>query len=126
MGRLLWFAILVAAAWYGWNHWRDLRGAPADQIVVINHSGTTLERVRVGVGADVAVIEVIEDGAEQRREWRGRAGGAFFVQWKHGRVGEREWRGGAFTPATTAQVHRFEIESDGGVTTASEKLAPAR
>lgn len=126
MGKLLWFALLAVAAWYGWNHWRELRGVPADEIVVVNHSGTTLERVRVGVGNDVAVIEVVEDGAEQRREWRGRSAGAFFVHWKHGRVGEREWRGGTFSPAATPQLHRFEIQSDGGVTMASERLAPAR
>ena len=127
MGRLFWFALFVVAAWYGWNHWRGLRGVPADEIVVINHSGSPLERVRVGVGDDVAVLEVVEDGAEARREWRGRSRGAFLVQWKQGgRVGEREWRGGAFAPAATPQVHRFEFQASGGVTTASELRPTAR
>ncbi len=126
MGRLLWFALFVAAAWYGWTHWRELRGSPADEIVVINRAGAAIERVRIGVGDNVAVLEAVEDGTDQRRDWRGQSRGSFLVQWtQRGRIGERSWRGNAFEPTGTPLVHRFEFLRDGRVVSRSERRTPA-
>ena len=127
MLRLMWFALFVLAAWYGWTHWERLRGPRADEIVVLNRSGAAIERVRIGVGDDVVVFELVEDGAEQRRDWRGRARGGFRVQWvQRGKIGERDWRGGAFEPSDTPQVHRFEFQRDGRILSHSERRTPAR
>jgi len=122
MSKLFWFALFAVAAWYGWNHRDSLGGAPADEMVVINHSGGAIERVRIGVGGDVVVFESVEDGAKQTRPWRGRSRGVFFVQWsQRGRSGEREWRGNAFEPSGTPMVHTFEFATNAGVLSRSEQ-----
>ena len=121
MRRLFFLALFAAAAWFGWNNWRGLIKAPGDEIVVVNHSGYTIERVRIGIGDNLAVFESVPNGNEQRRPWRGQAGGLFQVAWKPGdRVGESVWRGGAFEPSATPRVHRFEVATGGKVVSRSE------
>ena len=113
MGRLIWFALFAFAAWYGWNHKDSLNRAQGDEIVVVNHAGAAVERVRIGVGSDVVVFESVEDGTEQRRPWHGRSQGPFAVTWNlRGRLGELNWNGEGYQPSGTAFVHRFEFQTN--------------
>jgi len=126
MGRLIWFALFVVAAWYGWNHKDSLGGTPGDEIVVVNHAGAAIERVRIGVGDDMVVFESVEDGSEQRRPWRGRRQGPFAVIWnQRGRLGELSWNGGGYQPSSTAFVHRFEFQTSAKILSHSDPR-PAR
>src|ERR1051325_2698948 len=49
MKRLLLFALVAAAAWYGWKHQNELRHRGTHEIVVMNNSARVLERVRISV-----------------------------------------------------------------------------
>ncbi len=126
MGRLIWFALFVVAAWYGWNHKDNIGGTPGDEIVVVNHAGAAIERVRIGVGSDMVVFEAVEEGAEQHRPWRGRYQGPFNVIWNiRGRLGELNWAGSGYKPSSTVFVHRFEFQTNSKIVTHSDPR-PAR
>ena len=126
MSRLIWFALFAVAAWYGWNHKDSIGGTPSDEIVVVNHCGAGIERLRIGVGADVVVFESVEDGSEQRRPWRGHSQGSFTATWnQRGRLGELNWTGSGLKPSGTTFVHRFEFKPEAKIIAHSEPR-PAR
>lgn len=126
MGRLLVFVLVLAAAWYGWRHWDELRGGPADEVVLVNRSGIALERVRLSAGDFTVVAEMLEDGATARYDWHGRQDAVFSAVWNlHGRDGERTWTGGGYHASPDRERATFEFTPDGRVVWRSEVLARA-
>ena len=126
MKRLLLVALVAFAAWYGWNHYATLRQAGAHQIVVINHSGQAIERLRIRVGDRGLVVETLENGAQAKLPFRCEHDGPFSLVWQvRGRMGEPEWSGGQFTHGPLLFLYRFEFRDEDGVISSSERL-PAR
>ena len=112
MLRLLVFGLLVVAAWYGWKHQAALRTPEAHEVVVVNHSGRDLERIRVRAGGQTVVVETLADGATVRQPLRARGEGSFKLVWSSSRqMGEREWSGGVLARGPALLTHRFEFDS---------------
>ena len=109
-------ALLAAVIWYGWKHSGDLRRPDTHEVVVVNHSGTSVERVRLSAGGEVVVVEALADGAETRRAMRAQGSGPFRVVWATpGRTGETTWSGGNLAEGAVLMRHRFEFNGEGRV-----------
>lgn len=126
MRRLLLFVLVVVAAWYGWGHRDLLRERPADEVVVMNHSGRAIERLRLSVGDRTSVVETLEDGASTRFAWRCERDGPWKAVWEIRRVDvERQWTGGGYHPSEGRSRHTFEFMPDERVIWQAESLSPA-
>ena len=126
MTRLILFALVCAAAWYGWKNYTKLRPTETHNVVVMNHSGYAIERLRISGGGETVVVETLEDGATVSLPMPARREGTFNVLWKSRRtVGEREWHGGKLSPAPELMTYRFEFDNDERMRWSSSKK-PAR
>jgi hypothetical protein len=124
MKRLLLFALIAAAAWYGWKHQNELRHRGTHEIVVMNNSARVLERVRISVAGQDFAIETIAPGATTRLALRSEHDGPFELYWNvHGIDGERHWQGGGFNHGPILMRHRLEFEDGDGVVWTNERIA---
>ena len=117
MKRLLLLAILAAIVWYGWHHMDDLKGKALHDAVLVNHSGHTIERIRLKVGPETLVRETLADGETATMTFRGDQDAAFELvfQPKVAMSGERHWNGGTFTHGPVRSRHTFEFVTDDAV-----------
>ena len=122
MKRLLFFALVVFAAWYGWHHYAELRLAGSHDVLVVNRTGHAIERLRILAGDQTVVVESLENGAETHRPLRAERDGTFELHWSYRSVmGERDWRGGTFTHGPLVMRYRFEFRGDDGVIWSSQR-----
>lgn len=122
--RLIFLALVAAAAWYGYKNYDKLVAPKGGDFVVVNHSGRAVERLRVSVGSQTEVVEVLEDGATIRRAFQPQREGVFHLVWsQRGVLGERSWTGGTASAGTEFMTHRFEFGSDNSVIWTSELKA---
>ena len=124
MKRLVLIALVVVAGWYGWKHHDELRMHGTHEIVVVNHSGRTLERVRIAVAGQEFAIEALDQGASKVMPMRSEQDGAFVLFWNvRGVEGDKHWTGGGFTHGPVLMRHRLEFVDGGGVVWDSEQIA---
>jgi hypothetical protein len=124
MKRLLLFALIAAAAWYGWKHHDELRSHGAHEIVVVNHSGRTLERIRIAVAGQEFAVETLAPDASKVLPMHSEQDGEFVLYWNvHGVDGERHWSGGGFTHGPVLMRHRLEFVDGNAVVWNSEEIA---
>ena len=113
MMRLVLFVLVVAACWYGWKHYGELRSGGTNELQVLNHSGFAIERLRLTVGDETAVVETLEDGATANLPWVGKSEGSFTLLYNvRGREGDRHWTGGGFQPSPALVREVFEFTPD--------------
>ena len=124
MTRLLMIALIVFAAWYGWHHYTELRQTGSNQVIAVNHTGRTIERLRISVGAQTVVVESLADGAQAKQPFKCDRDGSFQLVWElKGIMGEKMWSGGTFAHGPLLLAHRFEFREKDGVIWSSERLA---
>jgi hypothetical protein len=125
MKRLILFALVAAAAWYGWQNSDSLRTPAANEAVIVNRSGAVLERVRLTVGGETLVREVIDEEARVSLPFKTRTDAEFRLVWQtRGRMGEMSWSGGRLVGGPTPSKHVFEVLADGGVVWRAEAKSP--
>ncbi len=127
MKRLLFLALVVFAAWYGWNHYRDLiTRRPSHEAIVDNHSGREMERVRLTVGGKTFVKESLPDESSVSFPFRVNEDASFLLEWKWGRSDrELHWAGGGVPRGPMVQRHTLMVDADGSVIYRAEnKIAP--
>jgi len=123
MTRYLLFALIVFAAWYGWHHYTELRQAGSNQVIAVNHTGRTIERLRITVGNQTVVVESLADGAQAKQPFKCDRDGPFQLLWElKGVMGEKRWLGGTFSRGPILLAHTFEFRERDGVIWSSEKL----
>ena len=123
MTRLLLLALIAFAAWYGWHHYAELRQTGSNQVIAVNHTGRTIERLRISVGAQTVVVESLADGAQAKQPFKCDRDGSFQLVWElKGIMGEKMWSGGTFAHGPILLAHRFEFRERDGVIWSSEKL----
>jgi hypothetical protein len=118
MMRLFFLALVVVAGWYGYNHYPQLLDRrQGHQVVVVNRTGMTLERVRVSVGGTTYVREEIGDGQEASWEFKVASTSEFHLVWQYREiVGEHQWRGGSVPPGPMTQRHKLIVDADHAIT----------
>ena len=98
MKRLLLFALIAAAAWYGWKHHDELRSHGA--------------------------VETLAPDASKVLPMRSEQDGEFVLYWSvHGVDGDRHWSGGGFTHGPVLMRHRLEFVDGNAVVWNSEEIA---
>ena len=124
MTRLLLLALIAFAAWYGWHHYAELRQTGSNQVIAVNHTGRTIERLRISVGDQTVVVESLADGAQAKQPFKCDRDGSFQLVWElKGIMGEKMWSGGTFAHGPILLAHRFEFRERDGVIWSSERLA---
>lgn len=126
MQRLFVILLFAFAAWYGWNHKEDLlHRPPANEAIVQNRSGFALERVRLSMGDQTLVAEVIESGQDARFKFRVSHDSDFKLVWQvRRRYGDRTWQGGLVTAGPLLQRHTFTLDDHDGVIWKTERITP--
>ena len=127
MKRLLFFALVVFAAWYGWHHYREiLTRRPSHEAVIENHSGHEMVRVRLTVGGKTFVKESLPDEASVTFPFRVNEDASFLLEWNWGdKILELRWAGGGVPAGPMVQRHFMTVDADGAVIyKAVPKMAP--
>jgi len=123
MKQLLFIALVAFAAWYGWHHYAELRQGGSHQILVVNHSGHAIERLRISVGDQTVVVETLEDGAQAKQPFKCDKDGPFALDWQvRDLMGQRMWNGGVFVHSPILLQHKFEFRDADGVIWSSQPL----
>lgn len=123
MKRVLLFALVAVAAWYGWKHHDELRSHGAHEIVVVNHAGTALERIRIAVAGQEFAIEALEPGATKVLSIQSEQDGEFLLNWNvRGSDGDKHWSGGGFTHGPVLMRHHLEFVDESDVVWSSEPV----
>src|SRR6185503_2683317 len=123
MVRLLFVALVVFAAWYGWHHYAELRETGSSQVIAVNHTGRVIERLRISVGGQTVEMESLNDGAQVKQPFMCDRDGSFSLVWElRGIMGEKMWTGGTFSHGPILLAHKFDFRERDGVIWSSEKL----
>jgi hypothetical protein len=126
MKQLIILAIIAFAAWYGWHHYHDLLvHHPKHDVIIENHSGRGMERVRLAVGSQNFVKEDIPDNSSVTFAFWVSEDASFTLTWKWaGQDFDQHWSGGSVPRGPMVQVHHLNVDGDGGIIyTAENKLA---
>lgn len=117
MKKLLFLAVVVALAWYGWKQYPTLiQRRPSHEAVIQNSSGTGLTRVRLTVDGQTFVKEELADGARAVFPFRVNQDASFDLAWQWSdRTGESSWSGGMVPKGPMVQRHMMTIDADAGV-----------
>ena len=117
MKRLFLILLLLAAAWYAWQHRGDLlHRQPGHQAVIENHSGRELTRVRLSVGGQTFVKESIPDDGDAVFPFRVDRDATFELAWTFGDASaEQSWSGGMVPRGPMQQRHIMTVDGDGAV-----------
>jgi len=125
MKKLLFFAVVVFAAWYGWKHYRDLLHHDVmSRAIIVNNTGHELVRVRLSAGdQSIGVKESIPDNGRAEFPFHVDQDATFMLAWQYGdRQGESRWSGGTVTHGPIAQKCTFTIDAEGEVLFLPENL----
>lgn len=117
MKKLLFLVLVAAAAWYGWNH-RDvlLHRKAGSEAVIVNEGTRAMLRVRLTIGSQTYVREVIEPGERASLPIEVTRTSDFRLRWGwRGLEGSPEWRGGEAEAGPTPLRCTLQVYDDGGV-----------
>lgn len=127
MKKLLFFALVVFAAYYGWHHYRDLlKHEVMSKAIIVNNTGHELTRVRLSAGdQSIGVKESIPENGRAEFLFHINSDANFVLVWQYGdRAGESHWSGGTVTKGPIAQKCTFTIDAEGEVLFLPENLSP--
>ena len=115
MKRLIVFALLALAGWYGWTHYRDiLQKRPSHEAVIENMSDTPIERLRIKVDGQTLVKEMIAPNDKASVPFLVNHESSFELDWKQG-ANDIHWAGGLVTIGPMVQRHIFTVNDNGEV-----------
>ena len=129
MKKLLVLVVLAFAAWQAWKHYPELtQHTPSNEAVVKNQSGHGIERLRLSVGGQTFVKEVLANGESTTFPFRVNNDASFQMTWNWAdAVPELSWSGGSVSKGPMVQRHQLTITPGGGVMVeATEIPQPAK
>ena len=117
MVRLFVIALLVFAGWYAWRHWHDLADRrPKHEAIIENHSGRTMERVRLAVGGQTFVNESIPNETNATFPFLVNDDASFDLTWKWPQQEfDQHWAGGYVPRGPMVQKHHLAVDNEGGI-----------
>ena len=120
MKKLLFLAIFVFVAWYGWNHRQELfQRKTSHEAVIENRSGAQIDRIRLKVDGQTLVKETLADGEDAHLPFRVNRDSGFDLVWT-ARGQDQSWSGGMVPAGPMAQRHVFTIGEGAEVTYRAE------
>jgi len=117
MKKLLLLTLVILAAWTAWKQVpRILERPPEHELVVENQSHEAIERLRIMVGSQTFVKELLGSGEDASFTVRVHRDQRFEMtwQWASSNV-ETVWQGGHITQGPIAQRHVLSVLEGGGV-----------
>jgi hypothetical protein len=121
MKRVVIWALLLLAVWYGWKHYPELlHRRPQHEIVIKNASRGKIERLRVGVGDQTFVKETLDNGATVTFPFQINEDAKIDLLWEWSGRLEGRWSGRRIAHGPLVQRHFLSIDRDGGVTYRAE------
>ena len=122
MKRLIFFALFGVAIWMAWKQWPTLfERKPTHDVIVVNESRSTIERLRVTVGGRTFVRDTLRAGTTFEFPFTPNNDTDIRMVWEWGdRLGEASWVGGRIAMGPLLQRHRIRIDPDGGVVYVAE------
>ena len=123
MRRILILVLVALAGWYAWGHWRALtEHRPKHEAILENHSGRTMERVRISVGGQTFVRESVADGTEETIPFLVNEDASFTLEWKWpGQDFDQHWSGGFVPRGPMVQKHHLYVDNEGSVVYQAEQ-----
>ena len=117
MSRLIFLLLLVIAGWWGWKHGPALfKRTASHEAVVLNATGSTMERVRVTVDGQTFVKELLPNEQTAVFPFKVAHDASFQLEWEwKDKLGEKRWRGGMVPQGPMVQRHMMQVDADGGV-----------
>ena len=117
MKKLLFLAVIVAIAWFGWKQLPTLlERRPMHEAVIKNDTGMALSRVRLVVDGQTFVKESLPDGETATFPFRVAHDSGLELVWQWAdRPGETSWNGGLVAVGPIVQRHTMTIDAEGGV-----------
>ena len=117
MKSLVLFVLVCVAAWMAWHHWPELfEKHPHHDIQLVNAGSSSITRMRVTVGGQTFVKEVLAPGASTTWSFEVQDDSDFRLVWELAdKMGEHQWSGGRVTKGPIVQHHTLTIDRDGGV-----------
>src|SRR3989442_424611 len=117
MKKLLILALIGFAAWQAKLHYHELfHPLPSHEAVVVNSSGTGIERLRVKIGDQTFVKDKLAAGDRAVFPFRVSRDASFGVTWQWAdRNDEKSWTGGMVPRGPMVQRHIITIEDGGDV-----------
>jgi hypothetical protein len=118
MKKLIFWALVIVAGWYGWTHRDQLfKRQPGHDAVIENRSGMTLTRVRLTVDGQTLVKEELPNDEDATFRFQVQNDSDFRLEWQfREQLGEKRWQGGLVPRGPMVQRHIFTVDGEGGVT----------
>lgn len=124
MKRLIIFAVVAFAAWYGWKHYDQLlHPQPRHEAVIRNDTGEKLVRVRLTVGGHTYVKEQLANGETATFPFVVDSDSEFDLVWDYdANMKTGHWTGGLVTKGPIVGRHTLTIQEGGGVVLEGQAL----
>jgi hypothetical protein len=115
MKKLLLLALLGIALWQAWKHYPELtHPAPHHEAVIRNHSKESLEKVRLSVGGQTFVRDVLERGEATVFPFRVTNDATFTLLWQTPtQPDDQAWSGGRVPAGPMVQRYTITVEVRG-------------
>lgn len=111
MWKLIIFVLLVFAAWTAWKKYPTaFERQPKHEARIENASGSQVMRVRLRVGDQTLVKEVIEPGQSATIPFAVNHDEPLGIDWQLPDGGERHWDKGRVVAGPMLQIHKIRIE----------------
>ena len=125
MKRLFLLALIVIAVWQASKHYPQLlHPQPYHEAVVRNRTKERIERVRLTVGDQTFVREVLESGEAAVFPFRVTHDSNFKLVWqRQGKADDIDWTGGWVTAGPMMQRHTITMDNYGVVYHAEKRVA---
>lgn len=126
MKKLIFVLLVAVAAWYGYKHYPEiLHRRGANDVVIENSTGKTMERIRIEVDGQTLVKETLPDGQTATLPFNVQNDASFKMEWEYdGQAGLHSWSGGMVPKGPMLQRHIMTVDADDAVMYRAEnKLA---
>jgi len=111
MRKIIFLALVIMAGYYAWQHAPALlKRPPAHRLVVTNESRVNVERLRIKVGGQTFVKELLPSGETVTFSLRVHRDEPLSMTWRWSdSENEDHWEGGTVTQGPIAQDHLLSI-----------------
>ena len=122
MKKLVMLALFGAAIWVAWKQWPTLFDRrPMHEVVVVNETPYTIERLRVSIGTRTFVEDTLKAGKTFQFPCASNGDSDIRMVWEWtNKIGEAHWWGGRIASGPDVLRHKIRIDPARGVVYVAE------